>query len=161
MKSEKSSLPSSSLTAVFIAPTSVWAKGPKPFSREPERVPSTSRTIPDDSFTVADLFYRVQRNQPLPHGLERPTSYGEQVSHADLDISKLSHLDLTQINHLKQLNLQQQKSLEERHQALSAAEAAKRERDQREREKINEAPKEGSKDAPKGAQSEGTSPKPQ
>lgn len=86
---------------VMLTPMSRFSVGPKPFKRTPEKLDQRSRTIPDDSFTIAELFNRLHNGAPLPLGLDRPISYGEEPTHNDLDLSRISRLDLTEVNDLK------------------------------------------------------------
>lgn len=74
---------------------------PKRFNRKPEKVDTSSRTIPDDSFTIKELFERYQKGAPLPLGLERPVSYSEDPTHNDLDLGRISRLDLAEVSDMK------------------------------------------------------------
>lgn len=81
--------------------TEAFNPKPKRFNRKPEKEDTSSRTIPDDSFTIKELFERYQKGAPLPLGLERPVSYSENPSHNDLDLGRISRLDLAEVSDLK------------------------------------------------------------
>lgn len=72
-----------------------------PFIRSAEQVSSESKTIPDDSFTIKELFDRIQKGSPIPLGIERPISYSQDPSHNDLDLSRISRLDISEVYDLK------------------------------------------------------------
>ncbi|AXH77751.1 MAG: hypothetical protein [Microviridae sp.] len=86
---------------VILSPMAPWCQGPKRFERKAEKYDPTSRTIPDDSFTIKELFDRYQKGAPLPLGLERPISYGDSPTHNDLDLGRIGQMDLTEVQDLK------------------------------------------------------------
>lgn len=77
-------------------------KGPKIYrtiynhTREPEKVSSESQTIPDDSFTIAELFRRNQIGAPVPV-LARPVTWTEDPKHSDIDMSAITRMDLVDL----------------------------------------------------------------
>lgn len=81
--------------------TEAFNPKPKPFNRKAEILDPLSRTIPDDSFTIKELFERFQKGAPLPLGLERPISYSEDPSHNDLDLGRISRMDLVEVHDYK------------------------------------------------------------
>lgn len=108
---------------VILSPMARWATGPKPFSRAAEKHDPTTRTIPDDSFTIFDLFTRYQKGQPMPLGIERPIAYGDNPSHNDLDMSRISQMDLAEVHDLKKRVSDTFQALTARQKALDAAKA--------------------------------------
>lgn len=110
---------------VILSPMAKWASGPHPFQRKPEPHDPSSRTIPDDSFTIVDLFERYKKGAPMPLGLERPITYGDGPTHSDLDLSRISRLDLTEVRDLATRVANTATALTARKQALEA-EAARR-----------------------------------
>lgn len=109
---------------VLLTPCAKWTQGPAKFVRMPEVLTSDSRTIPDDTFTVKELFDRARAGIPFPLGLERPISYSEDPSHNDLDLGRISRLDLSELADLKQRVANTLSALTERQQALIQARQA-------------------------------------
>lgn len=85
----------------MLAPVAKWIKGPNYTPRTPEKVSSLSKTIPDDSFTIGELFARYKSGAPLPNGLDRPISYSDNPTHNDLDLGRIGLLDLAEVSDLK------------------------------------------------------------
>lgn len=83
---------------VMLSPLAKYVRGPQGHKRQAEQVSSESRTIPDDSFSIYDLFNRFQKGQPLPLGLERPIRFEDQPSHDDLDFESIKRMDLTVVH---------------------------------------------------------------
>lgn len=109
----------------ILSPCARWAAGPKPFERKAEALDYvTDKTIPDDSFTIAELFNRYRRGEPMPQGLERPATYGDTPSHRDLDLGAISRLDLSEVNALLKSSRTQTEALQARQKALKATPAA-------------------------------------
>lgn len=92
------------------------------FSRTPEKVDSASRTIPDDSFTIKELFERLQNGAPLPLGLERPIRFSDDPTHEDLDLSKIQAMDLAEVQDYKKRVSDTLHFLTERKTSLEKAE---------------------------------------
>lgn len=76
------------------------------FARKGEKNDGTSRTIPDDSFTIEELFNRYRQGAPLPLGLERAANYHEEPNHEDFDMEKLRRMDLTELQAHRELVMQ-------------------------------------------------------
>jgi hypothetical protein len=111
---------------VIVSPMARWAQGPKPFSRQAEPHDPSSRTIPDDSFTIVELFERYRKGAPMPLGLERPITYGEGQTHSDLDLSRISRLDISEVRDLVTRVRNTADALQARKQALEADAAQKK-----------------------------------
>lgn len=105
---------------VILSPMAKWATGPGKFSRTPEPHDPSTRTIPDDSFTIVELFERYKSGQPMPLGLERPISYSDGPTHSDLDLSRISRLDLVEVRDLVTRVNATANALQARQQALIA-----------------------------------------
>jgi len=88
------------------------------FDRKPEKVDPTSYTIPDDSYTIEDLFLRNQKGAPLPIGLDRSITYGDEPSHTDPDLSYVQRLDPVDLQNVLDRTTALQASLQERLKAL-------------------------------------------
>lgn len=69
------------------------------FKREAEKHSQISMTIPNDSYSISDLFNRAQ-NGILPDNIRRQTAYDSDPSHTDHDLSKLKHADLSTLHTL-------------------------------------------------------------
>lgn len=93
------------------------------FTRSAERVSSESRTIPDDSFTIGELFARFSKGAPLPMGIERPVSYGDSPAHADLSFEAIQRMDLVEIHDLKKRVGDTLQAIQGRQKALEAPQA--------------------------------------
>lgn len=105
---------------VLIMPFAPWSRGPKPFNREAEKHDPSTRTIPDDSFTIQELFERYKKGQPMPLGIERPISYGDGPTHNDLDLSRIARMDLSEIRDLSKRVSDTAHALRARKEALEA-----------------------------------------
>jgi hypothetical protein len=113
---------------VILSPMARWAQGPRAFTRQPEPHDPSTRTIPDDSFTIVELFERYKKGAPMPLGLERPISYGDGQTHNDLDLSRISRLDLVEVRDLATRVASTAEALQSRKAQLEA-EAAQRKAD--------------------------------
>lgn len=123
--------PTTPTPMVILAPCAKWVKGPNPPKRKGEKLTSDSRTIPNDSFSVKELFDRAKAGIPMPLGLERPISYSNGTSHDDLDLDRVRRLDLTEIADLKQRVSNTLTALTERQTALiQARQALEKKRDE-------------------------------
>lgn len=90
---------------VLLAPGAKFCQGPNPFVRKASVHDPSSRTIPDESFTISELHDRYRRGAPLPLGLERPISFGDDPTHNDLDLGRIQRMDLSEISDItKRLN---------------------------------------------------------
>lgn len=106
----------------IMSPMAPFVRGPKPFKRAPEKHDPSTKTIPDDSFTIEELFNRVRKGAPLPNGIERPIAFGDSPNHNDLDMGRISSLDLSEVKDLLQRVKTTSAYLGERKQALELAE---------------------------------------
>lgn len=120
MKTQSSNTP----TFVILSPCARWATGPKPFDRLGEALDyKTDKTISDDSFTIAELFNRYRRGEPMPQGLERSVSFSSDPSHGDPDTGRISRMDITEVNALLKSVRTQSEALQARQKVLTAASA--------------------------------------
>lgn len=110
------------LQAVFLTPMAAWATGPKKFSRKSEELDyKTDKTIPNEAFSIVELFNRYRSGQPMPQGIERPVTYGGQdVTHKDFDLGRIRQMDLAEVNMLTRITTENMKALEARREALKA-----------------------------------------
>lgn len=108
-------------TWVMLSPIAKWVKGPRGHIRIAEKVSSESRTIPDDSFSIYELFNRFKKGQPLPLGLERPINYSDSPSHDDLDLESIRRMDLTTVSDYQKRVSDTLYFLGERQKALQTA----------------------------------------
>jgi hypothetical protein len=104
-----------------IMPLAPFTRGPQPFQRSPEPVDKSTRTIPDDSFSIRELYDRYQKGAPLPLGIERPIRYSENPEHSDLDMGRISRLDLAETSDLTKRVKDTLIALKARQEALIAA----------------------------------------
>lgn len=106
------------------------------FKREAEPHDPKSYTIPDDSFTIAELFTRMSTGRPMPGGIDKNPLFTESPTHADLDMEKIKHLDLTELAQVRQRVLNHVDALNLQRSELEKAELLRRQNDDKTTKKV-------------------------
>lgn len=128
--------------------------------REAEKTSSKSFTIPDDSFTIGDLFTRMQSGGMLPVGIERQVIYDEDPLHGDLAISSISRMDVTEVAAHRDRILFKIGQLDDRQKTLKAQKEALEEAEKLAKENNDDKTTINPK-AKKGPQSKAPEPEPE